>query len=103
MNAVLVGSQVSLIHVLSLPHHSVSTHQEHPSRRFCTLPLSPADFRFHFRFRGLDFAIRSQARRCLPAVSSSLVYGLVLHLQLLPTPPRGDAVSFGFRPESVCL
>ena len=27
----------------------------------------------------------------------------MVHLQLLSTPPRGDAVTFGFRPESVCL
>jgi hypothetical protein len=26
-----------------------------------------------------------------------LRYGLVVHLQLLPTPPRGDAVTFGYR------
>jgi hypothetical protein len=37
------------------------------------------------------------------AESSSSSYGLVSHLRLLPTPPRGDAVTFGFRPESVCL
>ena len=30
-------------------------------------------------------------------------YGLVVHLLLLPTPPRGDAVTVGYRPESVCL
>ncbi len=27
----------------------------------------------------------------------------MVHLRLLPTPPRGDAVTFGYRPESVCL
>ena len=32
-----------------------------------------------------------------PAESSSSTYGLVVHLQLLPTPPRGDAVTFGYR------
>ena len=37
------------------------------------------------------------------AVSSSSSYGLVVHLLLLPTPPHGDAVSFGYKPESVCL
>ena len=31
------------------------------------------------------------------AESSSLSYGLVFHLQLLPTPPRGDAVTIGYR------
>ena len=29
--------------------------------------------------------------------------GLALHLPLLRTPPCGDALSFGFRPESACL
>jgi hypothetical protein len=37
------------------------------------------------------------------AESSSSSYGLVSHLQLLPTPPHGDAVTFGYRPENVCL
>src|SRR5579872_1414944 len=38
-----------------------------------------------------------------PAETSSLSYGRVLHFQLLPTPPHGDAVTFCFRPENVCL
>jgi len=38
-----------------------------------------------------------------PAVSSSSAYGLVVRLPLLRTPPRGDALTFGFRPESACL
>ena len=33
----------------------------------------------------------------------TIAYGLVVHLQLLPTSPRDDAVTFGYRPESVCL
>jgi hypothetical protein len=37
------------------------------------------------------------------AESSSLSCGLVVHLLLLPTPPRGDAVTVDYRPESVCL
>ena len=35
------------------------------------------------------------------AESSSLSCGLVVHLLLLPTPPRGDAVAVGYRLESV--
>ena len=38
-----------------------------------------------------------------PAESSSLSYGLAVHLPLLPTPPHGDAVTVRYRPESVCL
>ena len=44
-----------------------------------------------------------QVHRGYPAESSSLSYGLVVHLLLLPTPPLGDAVAFGYRPESICL
>src|SRR5437773_12229061 len=44
-----------------------------------------------------------QARRTHPAESRSSSYGLVHHLRLLPTPPRGGAVIVSFRPESVCL
>jgi|SRR5438876_8570623 len=38
-----------------------------------------------------------------PAVSSSLSYGLVLHLLLLSTTHCCVAVAFGYRPESVYL
>src|SRR5882672_1118823 len=44
-----------------------------------------------------------QVHRGYPAESSFLSYGLVVHLLLLPTPPLGDAVAFGYRPESICL
>lgn len=37
------------------------------------------------------------------AVSSSSSYGPVVPLPLLLTPPRGDAISVGYRPESVYL
>src|SRR6185295_12412602 len=43
-----------------------------------------------------------QARRVRTAVSSSLSYGLVLHLLLLSTTHRCVAVAFGYGPESVC-
>ena len=38
-----------------------------------------------------------------PAVSSSLSYGLVVHLLLLSTTHCCVAVAFGYRPESVYL
>ena len=50
---------------------------------------------------GPGFTFLQQARRSRPAESSSSSYGLVVHLLLLPTPPRGDAVTFGYRPERV--
>ena len=46
---------------------------------------------------GLGFANGSQARRTLTAETGSLSYGLVVHLLLLPTSPRSDAVTGGYR------
>jgi len=37
------------------------------------------------------------------AESSSSSYGPIVRLLLLSTPPRGDAVTFDYRPENVCL
>ena len=52
---------------------------------------------------GLGFASGWQARRSRSAESSSLSYGLVIHLLLLSTSSCDDAVTVGYRPESVCL
>ena len=98
MNTVSVHEQVSLIHTSRLPDHSVSTHLTPRCRRFSRYPSArqlPAS--------GLDFALKWQARRLRPAVSSSLSYGLVVHLLLLSTTHRCVAVAFGYRPESVYL
>ncbi len=52
---------------------------------------------------GGNAVTRSEVRHWLAgsptglAESGSLSYGLVIHLRLLPTPPRGDAVTFGYR------
>ena len=50
-----------------------------------------------------DFASDQQARRGHQAESRSSSYGPVHDRRLLPTSPRDDAVTLGFRPESVCL
>src|SRR5438132_13107026 len=71
----------------------------HSRRRFITLPLSANGL----PSRVPDFTFRSQARHLHPAVSSSSSYGLVVHLLLLPTTHRCVAVTFSYRPESVCL
>ena len=99
MNSGSFCQQVSLIHAGGLPNHSVSKHHN--------APLSPL---YHatpqldsFSLAGLDFAFDRQARRLRPAVSSSLSYGLVVHLLLLSTTHRCVAVAFGYRPESVYL
>jgi len=72
-----------------------------PRRRFRTLPLSATGFRRLSRRSGLRPWVAGSS--VCPAVSSSLAYGLVIHLPLLRTPPRGDALSFGYRPESAYL
>ena len=99
-----------------------------PHDRFPTLPLSVVDFhvvsasRCHCLFHLVALRGRSGLtptavtdspwsglRHLLagspphPAVSRSSSYGLVIHLLLLPTPPHGDAVTIGYRPESACL
>jgi hypothetical protein len=52
---------------------------------------------------GLGFAPRQQARHMHQPNRIHSRCGPTLHLQLLPTAPRGDAVSFGFRPEGTGL
>ena len=52
---------------------------------------------------GLGFTIIQQVLQLWQAESSSLSYGWNVRLLLLPTPPLGDAVAFGYRPESVYL
>ena len=51
---------------------------------------------FSARQAVLGFAFRQQARRTCQAESSSLSYGPVLHLPLLPTPLRSGAVRVGY-------
>ena len=95
----LAAAQGSLIHVLGLPTipspltcASIGTFS-HATLQLPMLPVAGSGFR-HW-LAGSPTA---------PAVSSSsLSYGLVVHLLLLPTLPRGNAVAFSYRPESVCL
>ena len=46
--------------------------------------------------RHLGFASSQQARHCGRPNRVHLRYGLIVHLRLLSTPPRGDAVTFGY-------
>jgi len=94
-----VSTQVSLVHRHVLPDHSVSKHLGTPAAALSRYPSAP----LASSFWGPDFAIPTQARRCHPAESSLLSYGLVVHLLLLSTTHRCVAVAFGYRPESVCL
>ena len=48
------------------------------------------------RTTGPGFAVRSRARHNIIAETGSLSCGLPVRLRLLPTPPRGDAVTLGY-------
>jgi hypothetical protein len=54
-------------------------------------------------YSGPGFTITQQAHQPWQAESSSLSYGWIVRLLLLPTPPHDDAVAVGYRPENVCL
>ena len=99
MNSSSCYGQVSLIHVPDLPIPPSPTTGQALDIAFARYPSA----RRVPHFPGLGFTLRQQARRRRPAESSSLSYGWIVHLLLLPTPPHGDAVAFGYRPESVCL
>jgi hypothetical protein len=74
-------------------------------RRFRTLPLSAAGFRAcSLRSKhGLGFATCQQARHGIRPNRVHCRCGPAVRLPVLPTPPRGDAVPVGYKPESVCL
>jgi len=94
--------QVSLVHTTQPSTHSVSNHL---TRTIIAFPLpaqrdGPSGFRTDGSAladsgSGLRLYLGSSSLR--PAESSSSSYGLHVRLRLLPTPPHGDAVSFGYR------
>ena len=92
----LCGEQVSLIHasdLLIIPSPTTlglppSLSHPTPQRVGLLTCVSPG------------FASHSQARQ-LSGRIAFVSYGLIVHLLLLPTPPHGDAVTFGYeRPNS---
>ena len=100
MNTGLDDVQVSLCRVIESSDHSVSNHPPSPRHRsgFCMpgLPDHPAVAAPFRAVRQLGFAIRRQARRDDRPNRVYWCYGLIVHLRLLSTPPRGDAVTFGY-------
>jgi len=90
----LPAAQVSLLHA----HHQLRPFRPQPpagpSRQLdCSivqLRESPSGFRLHHDIAGSPIR---------PAETGSSSCGLAARLRLLPTPPRGDAVTFGYRPE----
>jgi hypothetical protein len=94
-------SQVSLIHVSDLPIPPSPT----------TPQALDADFARYPSSRRVSCLRRSRLHH-FPAGSPTLTgriefvilrNGWIVHLLLLPTPPHGDAVAVGYRPERACL
>ena len=73
---------------------------DRPRRRFLTLPLSATGFRYHLYRSGLHHSLAGSPVGRPYRVRFGC--GLVAHLLLLSTPPRGDAVTVSYWPESVC-
>jgi len=109
------NGQVSLVHTARSSMHSVTKHLARPIIAF-VLPAQldglPASCGFRVtRSRSRGFRQPAASRRYrsglrLGSAGSSLrtaesrsqyCYGLHVRLRLLPTPPRGDAVTFGYR------
>jgi hypothetical protein len=72
-----------------------------PRHRFVTLPFSLPGFP-STSVPGLGFADHQRARHAIRPNRVHLRFGLVVHLQLLSTWPRGHAVTFSYGPENVC-
>jgi hypothetical protein len=108
MNTVLVSAQVSLFYVVKPSDHSVSNHPSSP-RGLGLVPChrltgNTTLGRLHpflgtIASLGLRRYLAGSPRR--QAESSSLSYGPVVHLQLLSTPSHEDAVTFGYRVQTL--
>ena len=109
------NGQVSLVHTARPSMHSVTKHLTRPIIAFPLpaqrdgLPRSCGFRATRSRLRGFDqpgVSLRSRSELHFGSASSSLraaescsqtCYGLHVRLGLLSTPPRGDAVTFGYR------
>ncbi|MFO7820921.1 MAG: hypothetical protein R6V56_02520 [Lentisphaeria bacterium] len=92
--------QLSLLNVTLPSVRSVTNHLTLSCHRFYTQPFSVAGISLTSDFRLHHFLADSS--QC-PAETCSLYYGPHIRLLLLPTPPCGDAVTVGYRPECVYL
>jgi hypothetical protein len=96
------SGQVSLVHMALPSMHSVTKHLTRPVIAFMLLaqrdrlPGNRADG-FALSASGSGLHLESAGSSLRTAESCSSSYGLHVHLRLLPTPPHGDAVSFGYR------
>ena len=108
------NGQVSLVHKARPSMHSVTIHLTRPIIAFMLpaqrdgLPGSCGFRATRVRLRGFyqpEASLRSRSGLRLESAGSSLraaetcslYYGLHVRLRLLPTPPHGDAVTFGYR------
>jgi hypothetical protein len=96
------SGQVSLVHVARTSMHSVPNHLTRPAIAY-TLPTQ-RDRLPGGRSDGFALSVARSGLRSFPGGSSlrpaeSVLssYGLHVRLRLLSTPPRGDAVTFGYR------
>src|SRR5215470_3565054 len=99
MNSSLAANRSPRLLALAFLTIPSPTTRRAPRRSFCTLPLSSTGL----RSRGPGFASVLAGSPARLAESSSSSYGLVVHLLLLPTSPRGDAVTVDYRSESAYL
>ena len=90
--------QVSLIHARILPIVPPPTT---PCRPRLALTRYPSADGLPVSGSGLRHFPAGSPRHKAESRSSSC--GPIIHLLLLPTPPRDDAVAVGYRPESACL
>jgi hypothetical protein len=96
------SGQVSLVHMTRTSMHSVTKHLTRPVTAFelpaqrDRLPDNRADG-FALSATGSGLHLESAGSSLRTAESRSSSYGLHVRLQLLPTPPHGDAVTFGYR------
>ena len=101
MNTVLIAAQVSLCYVIKPSDHSVSNHLLSPrdvsgvsylgltGPHRCGHPLRVV--------RQLGFTSGKEVRHDGRPNRVYLRYGLIIHLRLLSTPPRGDAVTVSYK------
>jgi len=108
MNSVLIRSGLSVSRIWS-SEHPVPNHPAVPGVAFAHNPsahrtATPCSVEARSKLRTL-FRLRHSLAGSPngQAETGSLSYGLLIHLLLLSTPPRGDAVTFGYRPECVYL
>jgi hypothetical protein len=88
------SGQVSLLHMTQPSMHSVTKHLAHPA---IASPLPAQRGRLLGLLSRSGLRLESAGSSLRTAESCSLSYGLHVRLRLLSTPPRGDAVTFGYQ------